>query len=64
MADVLYTEDVAERLGNSVEGVRALVRRGSVPAPFKVGRRNAWRRADFDQWLERQARVSRDGRGK
>ncbi|WP_019024094.1 MULTISPECIES: AlpA family transcriptional regulator [unclassified Thioalkalivibrio] len=62
MADVLYSEDVAARLDKSVAAVRGLIRRGGIPAPFRIGRRCAWRREDFDAWLERQAREASEGR--
>lgn len=61
MSELLYTEDMANKLGKSVEAVRALVRRGSLPAPFRLGRRNVWRLEDVDRWLEEQARASREG---
>lgn len=63
-ADVLYVPDVARRLGRSVASIRNAVARGSpwLPPPFRLGRRVAWYRPDFDQALRRLARGSRAAR--
>ena len=61
MSDVMGIKDVADRLDRSVEGVRKMIERGNIPAPFKLGHRLAWRRVDFDQWLERKAAEAAQG---
>lgn len=52
MSDLLFVPDIAERLGVSSDAVRALIRRGSLPPPARIGRRLVWRQADFERWLD------------
>jgi predicted DNA-binding transcriptional regulator AlpA len=56
--DVLYVPDVARRLGRSEPAIRSALARGSswLPPSFKMGRRVAWRRVDFDRFLAAQAK--------
>lgn len=62
-ADVIYIEDVAKRLGKTETAVRALFHRDSklgsrkktLPPAIRIGRRIAWRVADFDAWLAAKA---------
>ncbi|MFP4137446.1 MAG: helix-turn-helix transcriptional regulator [Halomonas sp.] len=54
--EVLYVEDVEQRLRIPRESVRTLVRRGRLPKPGRIGRRLAWDREDFERWLESAVR--------
>ncbi len=49
---VLYIDDVTERLGMSRDAVRSAVKRGHIPRPGRIGRRWAWDRQEFDDWLQ------------
>jgi len=57
-ADVLYVPELAAKLGRSEAAVRMAVARrsDSVPRPFYLGRRIAWRREDVDGWLAKKAK--------
>ena len=63
-AAVMYTDEVALALGRSTEAVRKLAERGSIPAPFRVGRRLAWDRQEFKRWLTRRAVEAQEGVGR
>lgn len=54
MADVLYVPELARKLGRTEAAIRAAVHRGSrsVPPPFKIGRKHAWRPESVDAWLD------------
>lgn len=62
-SDVLYIPELAAKIGKTEVAVRAQVHRDAkvgtrkkvLPAPFKLGGKLAWRRADVDAWLERKA---------
>ena len=49
--ELVYVADLERRLRVSRDAVRAMVRRGELPRPAKLGRRSVWRREDIDQWL-------------
>lgn len=56
MADVLYVPELAKKLGRTETAIRAAVHRrsGSVPPPFKIGRKHAWRAESVEAWLKGQ----------
>lgn len=55
--EVIYTAELAVMLGRSEVAIRQALNRGVdwLPAPFYLGRRLAWRRADVQQWIARRA---------
>jgi predicted DNA-binding transcriptional regulator AlpA len=57
-ADVLYLADVAKLYGRTEAAIRSANARGApwLPAPFKLGRRLAWRRVDVEADLARRAK--------
>lgn len=62
-ADVLYVPDMARKLGRTEAAIRTAIerdrlrgsRKKSLPPPFKLGGKWAWRRADFEAWLAEKA---------
>ncbi|MBK5943361.1 helix-turn-helix domain-containing protein [Halorhodospira sp. 9621] len=59
MRQVLYIDDVAERMGMSRDALRSAVKRGYVPRPGRIGRRWAWDRQEFEGWLSEHLRRTR-----
>ena len=51
MAPLLTAEDVAERLGVTVDWVWAATREGRIPH-VKLGRYRRYVRADLEKWIE------------
>jgi predicted DNA-binding transcriptional regulator AlpA len=62
-ADVLYIADMAKLYGRTECAIRSAHSRGAgwLPAPFKLGRRLAWRSADVKADLARRAKKKRAG---
>ncbi len=56
--NVLTIEGAAARLCVSVGALRARLRRGTGPKPFRMGdsQRLFWRKQDLDAWIDQQAR--------
>ncbi|WP_255772037.1 MULTISPECIES: AlpA family transcriptional regulator [Halorhodospira] len=59
MRQVLYIDDVAERMGMSRDALRSAVKRGHVPRPGRIGRRWAWDRIEFEEWLGHHLRQTK-----
>ena len=59
--EVLYMPDACAMLGTTRDTIRSMVRRGELPAPFRLGKRVAWRRVDMAQALEKKAREAAKG---
>lgn len=52
MADVLYVEDLAAKLGKTEASIRNLIQRqGDLPRGYKIGKRWAWNVSTVDRWL-------------
>jgi predicted DNA-binding transcriptional regulator AlpA len=43
--------DVAQYLGVSTKTVRALIQRGELPPPIRIGRKQFWLKDKFTRWL-------------
>lgn len=56
-SDVLFVPDLADRLGRTEAAIRTAIHRGSdsIPRPFRLGSRWAWRKTDYDNWLAKKA---------
>lgn len=54
---LLTVKDLADYLGVPVATIYAWRYRGEGPPGFRVGRHIRFRRADIEQWIERQLRV-------
>lgn len=54
---LLTVKDLADYLGVPVATIYAWRYRGEGPPGFRVGRHLRFRRADLEQWIERQLRV-------
>lgn len=64
MREILYVDDVAERLGITPNAVRLRANRrcASIPKPLPKERtagKLAWRTRDFDEWLDKLDRAIR-----
>lgn len=44
--------ELAEYLGVSTRTVRTLIKRGELPPPIRIGRKQIWLRDKFTRWLE------------
>lgn len=64
VSDVLYVAELAAKLGMTESAVRAAAFRDrlktkneqrTLPTPFYMGNKLAWRRADVDAWLAAKA---------
>jgi predicted DNA-binding transcriptional regulator AlpA len=57
-ANLMTIEDAAEVLHVSVGALRARIRRGTGPKPFRLGdsQRLFWREQDLRAWIDQQAR--------
>jgi predicted DNA-binding transcriptional regulator AlpA len=64
MADVLYIPDMAKKLGRSEAAIRSAVARGAdwLPLHFHMGHRVAWREADVNAFLRKQAKPKKGAR--
>ncbi len=65
VSDVLYVAELAAKLGMTESAVRAAAFRDrlktkteerTLPTPFYMGQKLAWRRRDVDLWLEQRAK--------
>ena len=57
--DLLSPKQVVKRLSIPSSTLYRWISNGSFPQPFKIGpRRTAFRLADIEQWLDRQAETS------
>jgi len=54
--------DVAKYLGVSTKTVRALVERGELPPPIRIGRKQFWLKDKFTRWLQDGGAASVQGR--
>lgn len=61
-SDVIYIAEAAEKLGISKDAMRMKVFRMTttgadqgIPAPFMLGGKWAWKRADFDAYIDKLA---------
>jgi excisionase family DNA binding protein len=43
--------DVAKFLGVSTRTVRTLIKRGELPPPIRIGRKQFWLKGEFTRWL-------------
>jgi excisionase family DNA binding protein len=44
--------ELAEYLGVSTRTVRTLIKRGELPPPIRIGRKQIWLKGKFMRWLE------------
>lgn len=56
---VIYVNDLAAMLGTSEAAVRSSIQRkgwpGSIPPPFRIGRKWAWQISAVTEWLNSKA---------
>lgn len=55
MASIIYTDGLANKLGITVEALRARLQRGdeTLPPPFRQGRKLAWNVSTVEEWYKR-----------
>jgi excisionase family DNA binding protein len=53
--EVICQKDAAASLGVSPNTIKAMVQRGEIPAPFRLGRRKCWSRSHWRAFLEEKA---------
>jgi len=57
---LVYTRDIAQLLGITEAAVRSHLQRrawpNAIPAPFRLGRKWAWRLQDIDRWFAEKTR--------
>jgi len=58
MDEKIDQHDVAEYLGVSTRTVRNLIKRGELPQPIRIGRKQFWLRDKFAHWLHDGGAVS------
>ena len=51
MDEKIDQHDVAEYLGVSTRTVRNLIKRGGLPPPIRIGRKQFWLKSNFARWL-------------
>jgi excisionase family DNA binding protein len=58
MDEKLDQNEVAKYLGVSTKTVRALIARGELPPPIRIGRRQFWLKDKFTQWLRDRGTIA------
>jgi predicted DNA-binding transcriptional regulator AlpA len=58
MDDKIDQHDVAKYLGVSTRTVRTLIKRGELPPPIRIGRKQFWLQDKFTRWLHDGGTVS------
>jgi predicted DNA-binding transcriptional regulator AlpA len=56
MENVIWAKDMEGILGTSRLGIYRRIQRGTLPKPLKICGRVCWRRKDWENWLELEAR--------
>ena len=51
MDEKIDQHDVAKYLGVSTRTVRTLIKRGDLPPPIRIGRKQFWLKDKFTRWL-------------
>lgn len=56
-AEILYIPDIARLQNRTEAAIRTAIQRRStsIPRPFRLGSRWAWRKTDYQQWLAKKA---------
>ena len=59
MTKLLNVQMMAEELGTTTNGIYHRIRRKQIPPPILIGGTLYWRLADWEAWLELQAKMAR-----
>lgn len=54
MDTILFTNEVCKLTHLTRQTLHRFAKEGTFPKPSKVARKNAWYKADIDQWLKSQ----------
>ena len=60
MDELIDHNEVAKVLGVTTRTLRTWVRKGQVPGPIRIGRKQFWVKSVFDAWLKDRAQSSCD----
>lgn len=50
-AKILFAEEVAERLGRSINSFRHMIKSGTAPKSARIGGRLCWRESDVEAFI-------------
>jgi excisionase family DNA binding protein len=50
--DLCTTDEIAERLFVTKRTLHEWVKNGKIPPPFKIGRKNLWKKSVIEEYIE------------